>query len=159
MALLKFFREAIVDKESMEETCLQLESTSCRMKIEERRIDVTRPGFGLPKSCLIEDKSLQCVFEKDIMSASMPFIHFMVFLQVVKIARGRFGAGLRVLQQMSVVDLKQEVKKFVMQGRDRLRSFLDEVGKRVKKCLKMATIIVGAPACLVQQAFRSMDKR
>ncbi|XP_076246370.1 uncharacterized protein LOC143186570 [Calliopsis andreniformis] len=159
MALLKFFREMIVDREPVEEICLQLESASFRVKIEEtRRNHAPTSEISLPKPCLIGDQILQCTFQKDVMSASMPFIHFVVFLQVVKIVRGRFGAGLRFLQHFSAVDWKKEVKTFVMQGRDKLRGFLDDVGKKAEKCLKMAKIVLGLPACLIVQAFRSMDK-
>ncbi|XP_076672390.1 uncharacterized protein LOC143371289 [Andrena cerasifolii] len=160
MSLLKFFREVIVDKEPIQETCLQLEGASLGMKGEDlKTVDVLKAEANLAKPCLIGDRSVECSFPKEVMSASMPFIHFMVFPQLIKLARGQFDARLRFLQNVTFDDLKWEMKAFVKRGREKLANFiLESVFKKAKRCLWMLKIVAGVPACLIQQAFRSMDK-
>ncbi|XP_053995086.1 uncharacterized protein LOC128885206 [Hylaeus volcanicus] len=152
MALLKFFREVIVDGEPIRETYLQLEYTSFRTNNEgTEEIATTVPEIG--------NRRLQWYFQKDLMSASMPFTHFVVFCDVVKYLRGQFGHGLKYLLSVTAEDLKREMIALAKKEGGRLKAFiLVDVWKTVKRWLKMAKILVGVPACLVQQAFRSMDK-
>ncbi|XP_034178397.2 uncharacterized protein LOC117603390 [Osmia lignaria lignaria] len=157
MSLLKLFREAIIDKEPIQETYLQLENASFMpMSDETKKPNITTIPL---KAYLNGDKSLQCSFQKDIVSASMPFIHFGVAWQFVKSSRGRMDVAVKRFQNITVEDLKRETKAFVKKHVDNLRVlFLKIVCKKVKKCLRMTRIIIDAPACLIQQAFRSMDK-
>lgn len=161
MSLLKFFREVIVDKEPIQETCLQLEATSLGTKSEDlKNIDVAKAETNLPKPCLIGDRRVECSFPKEVMSASMPFIHFVVFSQLIKLARGQFDARLRFLQNVTFDDLRWEMKAFLKRGREKLANFiLESVFKKTKRWLWMAKTVADVPACLIQQAFRSMDKR
>ncbi|XP_015429994.1 PREDICTED: uncharacterized protein LOC107186611 [Dufourea novaeangliae] len=163
MALLKFFREVIVDKEPVHETFVQLEHTSFRIRTDEsRRTNVTSQlgtGKNNPtKASLIAVRSSRCSIQNDVMSASMPFIHFKVFLQVLKLFRTRFEDGLKFLRNITVEDVKREAIVFVMNEGERSREFLLGVWRRTKRWMRMTKIIFEAPACLIEQAFRSMDK-
>ncbi|XP_076623656.1 uncharacterized protein LOC143343043 [Colletes latitarsis] len=160
MALLRFFREVVVDGEQVQETCLQLEYTNVRTNNEvAKKIDITVPQIGQLKSYATGERSLACYFQKDAMSASMPFVHLVVFFEVVKFLRGQFRNGLKYLQNVTAEDLRQEAWAFAKKEGDRLKDFiLEDVWKTWKKCLRATKIVVGVPACLVQQAFRSMDK-
>ncbi|XP_043587412.1 uncharacterized protein LOC122569844 isoform X2 [Bombus pyrosoma] len=161
MALLKFFRDIIIDKEPVPETFLQLEHMSFRMKSEKTKksnatVHVTNPV----NPCLNIDNSLNSTtFQKDVMSATMPFIYLVVFPHVVKLLKKRFNEGLEYLRKVTLEELRQDTRQFLMEERDKLNTFFSEVvWKKVQNYLKMTKIITDAPGCLIQQAFRSMDK-
>nr|XP_003708536.1 PREDICTED: uncharacterized protein LOC100880924 isoform X2 [Megachile rotundata] len=159
MALLKFFREAIIDKEPIQETYLQLENTGFKTKNDDtKKLNIHATASPL-KPCLNGEKSLQCPFQKDIVSASMPFIHFAVAWQFVKSARERMNVVLKRVKNIAIEDLKGETKAFMRKHVDKLKDFfLKVVRNKARRCLRMIKIVIDAPACLLQQAFRSMDK-
>lgn len=162
MALLKFFRDIIIDKEPVPETFLQLEHTSFRMKSEKtKKSNATVPVTNPVNPCLNIDNSLNSTtVPKDVMSATMPFIYLVVFPHVVKLLKKRFNEGLEYLRNVTLEELRQETRLFLMGERDKLNTFFSEiVWKKVQNYLKMTKIIIDAPGCLIQQAFRSMDKR
>lgn len=162
MALLKFFRDIIIDKEPVPETFLQLEHTSFRMKSEKtKKSNATVPVTNPVNPCLNIDNSLNSTtVQKDVMSATMPFIYLVVFPHVVKLLKKRFNEGLEYLRNVTLEELRQEKRLFLMGERDKLNTFFSEiVWKKVQNYLKMTKIIIDAPGCLIQQAFRSMDKR
>ncbi|XP_050581430.1 uncharacterized protein LOC126917917 isoform X2 [Bombus affinis] len=161
MALLKFFRDIIIDKEPVPETFLQLEHMSFRMKSEKtKKSNATVPVTNPVNPCLNIDNSLNSTtFQKDVMSATMPFIYLVVFQHVVKLLKKRFNEGLEYLRNVTLEELRQETRLFLMGERDKLNTFFSEiVWKKVQNYLKMTKIIIDAPGCLIQQAFRSMDK-
>ncbi|XP_033366890.1 uncharacterized protein LOC117243479 [Bombus vosnesenskii] len=161
MALLKFFRDIIIDKEPVPETFLQLEHTSFRMKSEKtKKSNATVPVTNPVNPCLNIDNSLNSTtVQKDVMSATMPFIYLVVFPHVVKLLKKRFNEGLEYLRNVTLEGLRQETRLFLMGERDKLNTFFSEiVWKKVQNYLKMTKIIIDAPGCLIQQAFRSMDK-
>lgn len=163
MALLKFFRDVIIDKEPVPETTLQLEHASFRIKSDKtKKLHATVSLISPANLCLNRNNSLMDnnPFGKDVVSATMPFIHLTVFSHFVKLIRGHFNEGLRLLKNVRLEDLRQEAKVFLAIERDRINVFVSEiVWKRVQNYLKIAKIIIDTPGCLIQQAFRSMDKR
>ncbi|XP_017887991.1 uncharacterized protein LOC108629676 [Ceratina calcarata] len=163
MALLKLFRDVIVDKEPVPETFLQLENISFKIKTERtKKTGQITSTMNSASPCLIRDTKLQCTYQKDVMSASMPFIHFAVYLEIFKLLRDQIDAGLKYFRNVNFGDLKQEIKIFLRAEYEKLNVFLFEFEKGIRKkiqvCLKLAKIIIEAPGCLIQQAFRSMDK-
>ena len=71
-----------------------------------------------------------------------------------------FNTWLKYLQNVTLKDLKCEMKMFLRTVQDKLKVFFSEmICKKIQKGLKMAKIIINLPGCLIQQAFRSMDKR
>lgn len=157
MALLKFFRDVIIDKEPVPETFLQLDS-SLKMKNEKTKkqnviVSLMSPANG-------ENNLDNNSFQKKIMSASMPFIHFTMFSYFFLLLWKHFNTWLKYLQNVTLKDLKCEMKMFLRTVQDRLKVFFSEmICKKIQKGLKMAKIIINLPGCLIQQAFRSMDKR
>lgn len=157
MALLKFFRDVIIDKEPVLETFLQLDS-SLKMKSEKTKkqnviVSLINPVNG-------ENSLDNNSFQKKIMSASMPFIHFTMFSYFFLLLWKHFNAWLKYLQNVTLKDLKCEMQIFLSTEQDRLKVFFSEmICKKIQKGLKMAKIIINLPGCLIQQAFRSMDKR
>lgn len=164
MALLRLFRDIIADKEPVPETFLQLENMSFRIKTEKtNKPGQTTATINSTNPCLIRDTKLQCTFHKDVVtSASMPFIHFTLLLDMFKLLRGQIDAGLKYLRNANFEDLKQEIKLFLRSEYEKLNVFLFEFEKAARKkiqaCLKMAKFVIETPGCLIQQAFRSMDK-
>ncbi|CAL7936347.1 unnamed protein product [Xylocopa violacea] len=161
MSLLKFFRDVIIDKEPIPETFLQLDNAGFKMKGEKaKKINIVVPTKNSMNSCVNRNNRLQCILQKDVvMSASMPFVHFVVFLQFVKLLKEQFDAGIMYLKNITLEDLKQKTKASLRREQDRLNIFFSEViRKKAQSWLKMAKIVVNVPGCLIQQAFHSMDK-
>ncbi|XP_076287010.1 uncharacterized protein LOC143212282 [Lasioglossum baleicum] len=152
MALLKFFKEVIVDKEPVQDTCVHMEHASFKVKsLESRKTNPVKPS-------LIGDRSLRSSLQRDVMSASMPFIHFTVFSQVLKVLMARFSEGFKFLQNLTWEDAKSKLKVLADNEIERLRVLLLNLWKNVKGLVRLTKIVVGSPACLIAQAFRSMDK-
>ncbi|XP_076171217.1 uncharacterized protein LOC143148618 [Ptiloglossa arizonensis] len=161
MALLRFFREAIVDGESVQETQLQMDYASFRLRNEEtkRRNATMALEAGTLRSYSIAEKNLRCSVQKNVTSASMPFIHYAVLVDVVKLLMRQFEKRLKYIRNVSAEDLKWEIKAYAKNEAERLRVILTEnVWRRMKRYFRMTKIVVSVPSCLVQQAFRSMDK-
>ncbi|KOC60631.1 hypothetical protein WH47_07992 [Habropoda laboriosa] len=158
MALLKFFRDVIIDKEPVPETTLELGNSRIQMKSEKmKKLNVTVSVTN--SASLIGDNSLQCSYQKDVISACMPFIHFVMFSHFLKLLRGQFDDVSNFLSSVTFQDVILETKEFMNRERERWYSFYTEVvRKKVYSWLKITKIIVDLPGCLVQQAFRSMDK-
>ncbi|XP_031363900.1 uncharacterized protein LOC102672788 isoform X2 [Apis dorsata] len=156
MALLKFFRDVIIDKEPVSEIFLQLDN-SLKMKNEKTKkqnviVSLMNPANG-------ENNLDSNSFQKKIMSASMPFIHFTMFSYFFLLLWEHFNIWLKYLQNITLEDLKCEMKMFLRIEQDKLKVFFSEmICKKIQKGLKMAKIIINLPGCLIQQAFRSMDK-
>ncbi|KAF3427796.1 hypothetical protein E2986_02123 [Frieseomelitta varia] len=162
MALLKFFRDVVIDKEPVPETMLQLEHTSFRIKSDKTKKPHATASLISPVNlCLNRNNSLidNGPFQKDVVSAIMPFIHLTVFSHFVQLIRGHFNEGLKFLKNVSLEDLRHETKLFLAMERDRINIFVREiVWRKVQSYFKIARIIIDTPSCLIQQAFRSMDK-
>ncbi|XP_031840556.2 uncharacterized protein LOC116430483 isoform X1 [Nomia melanderi] len=163
MALLKFFKEVIVDKEPMQETSVHIEPMSFRIKSEELRrnngstAETNAGRINVVKPTLIGDRSLQCSLQKDVMSASMPFIHFVLLTQTLKLMIARFSQTLKFLRTVTLEELKREVKTIARNEGERMKVFFSELWRKMRRWTRVARIVIGSPACLVGQAFRSMD--
>ncbi|XP_033340305.2 uncharacterized protein LOC117228585 [Megalopta genalis] len=152
MALLKFFKEVIVDKEPVQETYVHLEHTSFKMKsLEPKKINSVKPS-------LIGDRSLQTCLQRDVMSATMPFIHFMMFSQAAKTLTTQFSKGAKSLRNLTLEEARSKLKVLSDNEMERLVVLLRNLWKNLKGLARLTKIIIGSPACLIAQAFRSMDK-
>ncbi|CAK9829330.1 hypothetical protein ANTRET_LOCUS6689 [Anthophora retusa] len=156
MALLKFFRDVIIDKEPVPETLLELENFQKNSEIK-KKLDVTVSTTN-PVN-MIGNNSLQCSYRKDVMSACMPFVHFVMFSHFLKLLRGQFDDISKYLSTATLQDVTLETREFLNREREKLSNFyMEVVRKKVLSCLKITKLILDVPSCLIQQAFRSMDK-
>lgn len=165
MALLKFFKEVMIDKEPIQETSVHIEPMSFRIKSDEIKrnngstIETNAGRINIVKPSLIGDRSLQCSLQKDVMSASMPFIHFVLLTQTLKLMTARCLKTLQFLRTVTLEDLMREVKVIARNEGEKMKIFFSDLWRKMKRWMRVAKIVVGSPACLIGQAFRSMDNR